>query len=78
MGITSIQVSKESKKAWDSFKNHPQESYENMINRILKSYYEDDSELFTAKDLQDIEKSIKEIKSGKYTTNKDLRKELGL
>lgn len=78
MGITSIQVSKESKKAWDSFKNHPQESYENMINRILKSYYEDDSELLTAKDLQDIEKSIKEIKSGKYTTNKDLRKELGL
>ncbi|MGI9566670.1 MAG: hypothetical protein ACR2LL_06620 [Nitrosopumilus sp.] len=78
MDITSIQVSKRSKKKWDSFKNHPQESYENMINRILKTVQEDDSDLLTAKDLQDIEKSIKEIKSGKYTTNKELRKELGL
>jgi len=78
MDTTSIQVSKKSKKKWDSFKNHPQESYENMINRILETVQEDDIELLTSKDIKDIEKSIKEIKSGKYTTNKDLRKELDL
>jgi len=78
MDTTSIQVSKKSKKKWDSFKNHPQESYENMINRILETVQEDDAELLTSKDIKDIEKSIKEIKSGKYTTNKDLRKELDL
>jgi len=78
MDMTSIQVSKKSKKKWDSFKNHPLESYENMINRILKASQEDDSNFLTAKDLRDIEKSIKEIKSGKYTTNKRLRKELKL
>ena len=78
MDITSIQVSKKSKKNWDSLKNHPQESYENMINRIIKTVQEDDSDLLTAKDLQDIEKSIREIKSGKYTTNKKLREELNL
>ena len=78
MDTTSIQVSKKSKKQWDSFKNHPQESYEDMINRILKTVQEDDSDLLTAKDLKDIEKSIREIKSGKYTTNKKLRKELDI
>ena len=78
MDMTSIQVSKKSKEKWDSFKNHPQESYESMINRILRTVQEDDADLLTVADLRGIEKSRKEIESGKYTTNKELRKELGI
>ncbi len=76
--MTSIQVSKTSKKRWDSFKNHPSESYEAMFNRILKYVYEDDSDLLTEKDIQDIEQSIKEIKAGRFITNADLKKKYGL
>ena len=49
-----------------------------MINRILKSVYEDDSDLLTDKDVLDIEKSMQDLKSGKFTTNKELKKKHGL
>ena len=45
MEPTSIQVSKESKKQWATLKNHPNESFEDMFNRLLKAVYEDDADL---------------------------------
>lgn len=76
--ITSIQVSKTSKDKWTTFKNHPNESYENMFNRILNQFKEDDDDLLTSQDLIDIEKSLIQIKNGEYTTLDDILKERGL
>ena len=78
MEQTSIAVSKKSKDAWSKFKNHPNESFEDMINRILKSLLEEDADLLTDKDLLEIEKSMKEIKKGKFITHKELKKKYGL
>ena len=77
MEQTSIAVSKKSKDQWLKFKNHPNESFEDMINRILKSHLED-ADLLTGKDLLEIEKSMKEIKKGKFITHKELKKKYGL
>jgi len=78
MEQTSIAVSKKSKDQWSKFKNHPNESFEDMINRILKSLVEEDADLLTEKDFLEIEKSMQEIKKGKYITHKELKKKYGL
>lgn len=73
MEQTSIAVSKKSKKEWERFKNYKQESFEVMINRILKSQAEEDHELLTRKDILDIKKSISEMKQGKFKTLKQMK-----
>lgn len=78
MEQTSIAVSKKSKDQWMKFKNHPNESFEDMINRILKSTMEEDVDLLTDKDILKIERSMQEIKKGKFITHKDLKKKYGL
>lgn len=76
--ITTIQISQKSKEKLASLKNHPSESFEEMINRLLASFIEEDVNLLTDKDMRDIEKSIQDIKSGKFMTNKQLKKKYGI
>ena len=73
MKQTSIAVSKKSKKEWMKFKNHKQESFEAMINRISKSQAEEDLELFNKQDILDIKKSISEMKHGEFKTLKQMK-----
>ena len=77
MEQSTIAVSNESKEEWKQFKNHPQESYESMINRILKSHFDEDERL-NVKDLKDIKLAMDDFANGRFTTNKDIRKELKL
>ena len=76
--MTSIQVSKNSKKVWNTLKNHPSESFETMINRMVNILNEEDSELLSKKDILEIEQSIQDFKNGRYITNDDLKKKYGL
>lgn len=76
--VTTIQVSKKSKKQWATLKNHPSESFEDMFNRLINALYEDDADLLTEKDILDIEKSIQDIKKGKFMTNAQLKKKYDL
>ena len=78
MEQTSIAVSKKSKEEWERFKNHKQESFETMINRILKSQAEEDAELLTKEDILKIEQSIKDIKKGKFKTLEQMKAKYGL
>ena len=78
MDQTSIAVSKKSKEEWESFKNYKQESFEAMINRILKSQAEEDAELLTAEDISEIEQSVKDIKKGKFKTLEQMKTKYGL
>jgi len=71
--MTSIQVSKKSKKMWSALKNYPSESFEAMINRILKSQADEDAELLTDKDILEIEQSIKDVKKGKFKTLEQMK-----
>ena len=73
MEQTSIAVSKKSKEEWENFKNYKQESFEAMINRILKSQSEEDAELLTGADILEIEQSIKDIKKGKFKTLEQMK-----
>lgn len=76
--MTSIQVSKKSKEMWSGLKNYPSESFENMINRVLKSQADEDAELLTDKDILEIEQSIKDVKKGKFKTLEQMKTKYGL
>jgi predicted CopG family antitoxin len=75
---TTIQISQKSKKKLASLKNHPNESFDDMINRLLVAFVEEDTNLLTQKDIRDIEKSMRDIKSGKFMTNEQLKKKYNI
>jgi len=74
---TSIKVTKKSKKEWEANKIHSRESMEDMINRIF-AYALEREESLDKDDLKDIKLAMKDFENGRFTTNKDLRKELKL
>ena len=78
MEQSSIAVSKKTKKAWKQFKNHPQESYETMINRILKVKSEEDADLLSAEDILEIKASVLEIEQGNFMTQAQMEEKYGL
>jgi len=75
---TSIAVSKKSKDGWEKFKNYKHESFESMINRILKSQSDEDEELLTREDVLEMEQSVKDVKKGRFKTMKQMKAKYGL
>jgi predicted transcriptional regulator len=71
--ISTIQIKEETKKALQSMKLHPRETYEEVIERLI----EDLSEL-DEKTRAEIEEARKEVESGKFITHEQLKKDLGL
>ena len=74
---TSIQIEKEVKERLDKFKNHPRETYNEVLARMIRIMSEEDAEL-SPKTIKNIEKSLAEIKAGKVYTHKEVKKRLGL
>ena len=74
---TSIQIEKEVKERLDKFKNHPRETYNEVLDRMIRIMSEQDAEL-SPKTIKNIEKSLAEIKAGKVYSHKEVKKRLGL
>ena len=74
---TSIQIEKEVKERLDKFKNHPRETYNEVLARMIRIMSEEDAEL-SPKTIKNIEKSLAEIKAGKVYSHKEVKKRLGL
>jgi len=72
VATTTIQVTKELKKTLESMKLYPRETYEEVLERILEDLRELDEQTKT-----EIERTIKEIKAGKYRTHEQLKAEMG-
>ena len=75
---TSIQIEKETKERLDKFKNHPRETYNEVIDRIINLMSEQDKEELSPSTIKNIEKSLADIKAGRVSLHKDLKKRLGL
>lgn len=72
---STMSVSRESKAKWASFKNHPKESMEALINRTFNLAYVNEEPLDT-RDISDIQKSLVDFKNGNFKTNAQLLEEL--
>ena len=74
---TSVQVSKETHEKLASFKNYPNETFEALFKRMIQQMIEED-EILTKDDLDQIETSLKQIKSGKFKTQKQMEEKYGI
>lgn len=74
---TSIQIDKQIKEHLDKFKNHPRETYNEVISRMIHTMYEQTEDL-SPHTIKNIEKSLAEIKAGKAISHKDVKQRLGL
>ena len=70
---TTIQISDKTKEALDKMKMFQRETYNGVIERML----EDNLEL-NEKTKNEIEEARKRIKAGKFVTQKEVEKRIGL
>lgn len=56
--------------------NHPGETYETVIARLLKNTQEDD--MLSPAIIKNIEKGVADIKAGRVYTSEQVKKKLGL
>lgn len=73
MSATTIQISVEMRDALAGMKLHPRETFNDVVERLL----EDVRELDKAT-LSELESARAEIRAGKYLTQDQVRKALGL
>lgn len=74
---TTIQVSKETRVRLEGLKDFERETYEHVIEKLLNIVAEENMEL-SEQTKNDIEKARKEIKAGKFVTEAEMKKRLGI
>ena len=75
---TSIQVEKQIKDELDKFKNHPRETYNEVLARMIHVMREETAKELSPRTIKNIEKSLAEIKAGKVLSHKKVKRRLGL
>ncbi|MEM3089860.1 MAG: hypothetical protein QXY22_04750 [Candidatus Nitrosotenuis sp.] len=73
---TSIQVEKEIKARLDKLKNHPRETYNDVLARLIKIAQDDD--VLSPAVIKNIEEGIADIKAGRVYSSAQVKKKLGL
>ena len=73
---TSIQIEKETKARLDKFKNHPRETYNDVLARMIRIMSQ--QEELSEQTIKNIEKGIADIKAGRVYTSEQVKKKLGL
>ena len=75
---TSIQIEKEIKKRLDKFKNHPRETYNEVLSRMIHMLSQQNKEELSQQTIKNIRKSLDDIEKGKVYSLEQVEKELGL
>ncbi len=75
---TSIQVEKETKKRLDKFKNHPRETYNEVLSRMIHMLSQQNKEELSQQTIKNIRKSLNDIEKGKVYSLEQVEQELGL
>ena len=74
---TTIQVSQTTRQRLENMKDFARETYEDVINKLIDILVEEQMEL-SEQTKKDIEEARKEFKKGKYVTEEEMRRRLGL
>ncbi len=76
MEITTIQIRKVLKKKLDELKAYPNETMDQLIERLADSHI--DYEPLSKEDIKGIEKGLADIKAGRVYTLEEVKKKLGI
>ena len=71
---STIQVSEDTKSKLLGLQNYPTESYEKILRRVLEYMQADDDEILSEDDFDAMEKSLKQLKEGKFKSLSEIRK----
>lgn len=71
-----IRVSATTKQSLDGLKNHPRESFSDVIDRLVANYL--DEEPLSMETLKAIRQARTDLKDGKFFTMEEAESELGL
>lgn len=74
---TTIQLSETTKEKLDVLKDYQRETYEQVIQKLIEHVAEENMEL-SEQTKKDIELARKEIKAGRFHTEAEVKKRLGL
>lgn len=77
MEQTTIKISKKIRADLEKQKNHPKETYQEVIDRLLR-YYKEDDDYLSPEIIKNIEDGIADIKAGRTYTDEQMIKKLGI
>ncbi len=77
--LTTIKLKKETKKELDTFREHPNESYDQVLRKVMfiSGKAENEPEL-SQKTIQEIQEARERMSKGEFLTEEQMRKRLGL
>jgi len=75
---TSIQIEKETKERLDKLKNHPRETYNEVLARMINIISQQNKEELSQQTIKNLKKSLNDIEKGKIYSLEQVEKELGL
>lgn len=74
--VTTIQLTEETKKALESLKLFPRETYEDVISRLVEISKEEEE--LSTETIQNIEKALEDVKEDRLYSTEEVKKELGI
>jgi len=74
--VTTIQVTRRTKKELQKMKLFPRETYEEVIQRLIEISREEEE--LSAETIQNIENALKDVKKGRIYSTEEVKKELDL
>ena len=74
--VTSIRMTQETKALLDDLKITPRETYDDVVKRLARMVLDDDP--LSNDEIDDIKRSLDDIKAGRIQTLKEVRDELGV
>jgi len=75
MEVTTIQINKNTLERLKTLKRYERESYDELINNMLN---ESEEETLSNEEIEEIQKSLEEIKQGKVYSIEEVAKEFGV
>ncbi len=77
--VTTIKLGMRTKGALDQFREYKNESYDEVVSKLIRIVKNiDDEPPLSKQTIKDIEKARAEIRAGKYYTEEEMAKRLGL
>ncbi|MGC1122146.1 MAG: hypothetical protein WBA22_13740 [Candidatus Methanofastidiosia archaeon] len=73
---TTIQVTHETKEALERMKIVPRETYEDVIRRLIEISRQEEE--LSTETMENIKKSLEDIKEGRLHSTEEVKKELGI
>jgi predicted transcriptional regulator len=77
MDVTTIKLSKKTKAKLDLWREHPAESYDQVIRKVVHLAEESERKL-NKKTIKRIEEARERVKRGEFITHEELKRRLGL